>query len=346
MNKKAIIRTRESNQEMLNQSNADVDDLSSNSEDEDNNLLHGASGDRTKKPRIPWDRNPRGDKNGLKLALLTAINESRFHVEGRYMENFKKISQILSQEGSKFEKYQGIEPSGAQRKFNSIIKDIANNYKLLDNGDFQDEQTAEGFEALAIQMLKDIIVKEKAKYAATTPSKNGPGGILDTSGADDAILATIDEMRNSISNSSTAITPTASILKKRKAEMAPLKHALKRVAALEYEVNAVDEQAESGINRLDLSRHERVVQELANRETPILTVGDLLKAAEITESGISAFVAKTQVKLTKPVDRILKLYEEVAVAKDFVARMNSLCGLQAGDALEFESFIKPLYISQ
>lgn len=321
------------------------DDISSSDDDGQahrHSLLNtssNAGGDR-KKPRIPWDRNPLGDKNGLKLALLNIVNEHSFHVDGGLMENFREVSRLLSQEGSKFEKYDGIEPSGAQRKFNSIIREIANHFPLKDNGEFENEESADGFQVLALKILRDIISKEKAKL--------GSFGKADNLLGDESHV--MDEDGNKVEPAS---VPATSFLKKRKAEITPLKHQLKRIAGVianptpgdssfvSDKGDDDDDIHDSGINRLDTETHSRVIQEL--EKLGIRSVGDLLKAADISSTGIHNFVAKTQVKLTKPVDRVLKLYEEVAVAKDFVAKMSSLCGLQAGDALEFESYVKPLY---
>lgn len=135
-------------------------------------------------------------------------------------------------------------------------------------------------------------------------------------------------------------------MKKRKAEITPLKHELKRAAVAGMTPagsNTLDgeEIHDRGINRLDEETHQRVVTDL--EKANIHTVGDLLTAADISAQGIQNFTNTTQVKLTKPVDRLLKLYEEVAVAKDFVSKMQVLCGLGAGDALELEYFLKPLY---
>lgn len=357
MNKK-VLRTKEA----VVPSTMDEQDELSSSESEGENLAmravmssrgiatqYNPTGLERKKPRIPWDRNPHGDKNGLKYALLSVVNDHSFHVDGRLMENFREVSRILSSEGSKFEKYEGIEPSGAQRKFNAILKDVASTYYIKENGEFEGEENAEGFEALAIKILKDIINREKAKYTGSGQKPPRADQLLNASGEDIGLStsnASVDDVDHN--GHSEGAVLSATFLKKRKAEITPLKHALKRVAASTIPANAAngsegeeDDIHDTGINRLDLDTHNRVVQELEKIE--IRTVGDLLKAADISAQGIQNFSNKTQVKLTKPVDRILKLFEEVAVAKDFVAKMQALCGLQAGDALEFESFVKPYY---
>jgi hypothetical protein len=330
----------------------------------------GGGGGGKKKPRIPWDRNALGDKNGLKFALLSVVNDNNFHIDGKFMENFREVSRLLSQEGSKFEKYEGIEPSGAQRKFNAIIRDVANHYKIKENGDFENEETADGFIALAIKMLKDIINREKLKagYLANKPQlrpsdinnmlNHHQGG---SGGGDDMDLNTShmttddhEDGGNTGAEGGNGSVLSSSFLKKRKAEMTPLKHHLKRVATAGVTPGGsvinnadVDDEEEGiydrGINRLDGETHNRVISEL--EKLNIRTVGDLFKAADLSSEGIDSFLSKTQVKLTKPVDRLLKLYEEVAVAKNFVMKMQSLCGLAAGDALELETYIKPFYMN-
>lgn len=298
-----------------------VDDDSTSEDDEQRQIEGDTSFDRRKKPRIPWDRNIRGDKNGLKYALLSLIKEHGFHVNGRYMDNFKEVSALLSQEGTIFSKYNGIEPSGAQRKFNSIIRDVAKTFKLTESGEFVDESHAEGFEILALSMLKDMIVKEKLKKL----NRSKPHLESYVPGEEEEVEQDYDL--------------SAPLLKKRKAEMTPLKNALRKAA------DAVQDQGKL-ISRLNFEHHDRVIQDLASLDSPVLTVGDFLTAADVSSIGVTTFVATTQVKLDKPVDRILKLYEEVAEEKDYVAKMKQLCGIPAADALEIESFIKPFYLQR
>lgn len=349
MNKK-VLRTKEPSDPTASSTLDDDNDISSSDEEQMdraalarqqarqggtlNSSQYNPTGSDKKKCRIPWDRNPHGDKNGLKFALLSLINDYNYHVEGMLMNNFKEVANILSRPGSKFEKYEGIEPSGAQRKFNSILREIAASY--FRNGEFVGEENAEGFEQIGIKMLKDIIAKEKAKFSNTGGKSSRAQQLLD---GEDLGLSTSNASVEDIDNAEAMLS--ASFLKKRKAEITPLKHELKRVAVAGMIPEDPDEIHDRGINRLDVETHHRVVAEL--QKMNILTVGDLLKAADVSDHGIESFTNTTQVKLTKPVDRILKLYEEVAVAKDFVSKMQFLCGLNAGDALEFESFVKPLY---
>ncbi|RYY85623.1 hypothetical protein EON63_07200, partial [archaeon] len=82
------------------------------SSDDDANLFTMESCkeiDPNKKVRIPWDRDPRGDKNGLKTTLLTTVRDGRYHVEGGLMQNFRTISKMLSEDpASPFAKYNGV----------------------------------------------------------------------------------------------------------------------------------------------------------------------------------------------------------------------------------------------
>lgn len=314
----------------------DGDDMSS--EDDQQHLMVGGD----KKPRIPWDRNVRGDKNGLKLALLTCVYENNFHVEGRFMENFRKVSQILSQEGSKFEKYHGIEPSGAQRKFNSVIKEVAKTYRMNDNGEFLESDDTDGFEKLALKMLKDMIAKEKSKRLSRANKR--PSEAMDDPNDDNDGLQFL--------------------LKKRNSDMISLKNTMRKAATVgvegEEQFSGVDAGSSSTsvpivsngapganrgakIHRLDSAKHLRVLQLLRERNPPIITVGELFMAAEVSEAGTINFFNHTGIKLEKPVERILKLYEEVAAEKDFVNKMKQLTGLNAGDVLELEALLRPLY---
>lgn len=360
MNKK-VLRTKEQADVSIPTHLDDADDMSSSEDERGMNALTGRNrhasqfnptGSERKKPRIPWDRNPHGDKNGLKMALLSVVNDNAFHVEGGLMDNFREVSRILSQPGSKFEKYEGIEPSGAQRKFNAILKEVATSYRLTDSGEFEGEEAAEGFEALSIKMLKDIIQKEKAKYTNSGVKAARVEHLLNTSAASEELgltnsNASVDDIDPHLSHHAHAggdLNFSTSFLKKRKAEITPLKHALKRVAVAGVAPEHTEEDSlDRGINRLDDRTHLRVLAEL--QKMNIHTVEDLFKAADISPQGVQQFYEVTQVKLNKPVNRMLKLYEEVAVAKDFVSQMHSLCGLSANDALELEEFVKPIYLA-
>jgi hypothetical protein len=340
----------------------DQSDMSSDDEvhqESQMNLLNTSNqsgGVERKKARIPWDRNPLGDKNGLKLGLLTVVHDSNFHVNGGLMENFREVSRILSQDGSKFEKYDGIEPSGAQRKFNSVIREIATHFPVKENGEFENEENAEGFQIVGLKLLRDIINKEKVKLRSYIQKANDNTNNMMVGGNEEPNVIDEDDMHTQEPASVPTVPSisSTSFLKKRKAEITPLKHQLKRIAGSLANPNPSDmsmlsdkggdlddDMQDTGINRLDTETHARVVHEL--EKLGITNVGELLKAADVSANGIHNFVNKTQVKLTKPVDRMLKLYEEVAVAKDFVSKMGNLCGLHPGDALEFESYVKPFY---
>ncbi len=335
MNKKQIIRKE---QEAAIGAHVPAIALATNPGDEmssDDEQHLGVGGE--KKPRIPWDRNVRGDKNGLKLALLTCVYENNFHVDGKFMENFKKVSQLLSQEGSKFEKYAGIEPSGAQRKFNGVIRDVAKTYRMNENGEFLESEDTDGFEALALKMLKDIIAKEKAKRLNRTKR---PSDVMDDPN---------DESQDDLHL----------LLKKRKSDMISLKTTMRRAAVVGLEnVDFCVQPGDAGspsaavpmnnnrgakIHRLDNAKHLKVLQTLKERTPQVITVGDLFLSAEVSEAGCVNFLNHTGIKLEKPVERFLKLYEEVAAEKDFVNKMKQLTALNAGDVLELEAFLRPLY---
>jgi hypothetical protein len=301
------------------------------------------------KPRIPWDRNPRGDRNGLKYALLRCIDDNQFHINGRYRENFQTTSEILSSGGSPFCKYKGIEPSGAQRKFNVVLRDVSKTFRLTEIGDFSVPETAEAapFESLALKMLKDLIEKEKIRKANRRISKgDGSSSNNNNSGLDDSMMEDMD-------------TDLVGLLRKRKSDMVELKQTMRKAAAVAI---GEDPQSPTGnshppttasatsagitIHRLDTTKHDQVVAELQTATPPILTVGDLLQAADISTSGITSFQETTSIKLNKPVDRLLKIYVEMATAPDYVYRMKTICGLNAGDALGLEDYLKPFYQAQ
>lgn len=308
----------------------------SHDSDSDNDHDHFDDDQQDKKPRIPWDRNPRGDRNGLKYSLLSCINENEFHVKGKYLDNFKAISHILSSESSPFLKYRGIEPSGAQRKFNSVLRDVAKTFKVANGyGEIVDESDALPFESLALKMLRDIIEKEKSKKVVRRHNK--------VDGNDDNMM---DEFGDELT----------SILRKRKSDVVELKNAMRKVAASQMvdEVSMVDSMVDTQmappakiprIHRLDIDRHNFVVDELRKFEPPILSVEHLFAKVGVSEASASSFMNKTGIRLDRPVDRMLKLYEEVAAAPDFATKMRDLCGILPGDSLELEYLLKPLYMS-
>lgn len=290
-----------------------------------------------KKPRIPWDRNPRTDRNQLKYALLSCVNEHQFHVKGKLMENFKVVSSLLSSgPNSPFLKFRGVEPSGAQRKFNSVLRNVAKTFRFNETGDISlDESNLEPqpFEQLALQMLRDIIEKEKQRKTHRRQSKSSSDPNMSF---EEDPLQSFDDVG-------------VTMLKKRKSDVVDLKNVIRKAASaqsgVEIHGSLLSNTPGKGakIHRLDVNRHERVVEELKRFRTPILTVGDLLRVADISPTGISAFVNSTGVKLEKPVNRALKLYEEFASSADYSVQMKALCGFSLGDALELENFLKPFY---
>lgn len=299
---------------------------------------------QNKKLRIPWDRNPRGDRNNLKIALMSCINDNDFHVKGTFRENFKRVSYLLSADGAAFHKWKGISISGAQRKFNSILRDVSKTFRLQENGEFeyQDGETAP-FESLAQKMLKDIIEKEKVRRAA----KRGSSSMMIKTEDGDETGLVEEEYGEDLAS--------FLLVKKRKSDAIDLKQTFRKAAANMLggggEVVEAESAADGGmkmvgipqIHRLDSSRHNFVMNELLKQNPPIHTVYDLLQRADVSPAGIQSFAATTGINLDKPVDRLLKIYEEVASSYDYTAQMKHLCGLMAGDALEFENFIKPLY---
>eukprot|EP01039_Chlorochromonas_danica_P002022 gene2022-2205_t len=347
MSKKSILRGVKGQEHSAN--NTLVEELlSPNSSDEEENqefvdASHGGfpseDGSR-KKSRIPWDRDPRGDKNGLKLALLTLIHDHKYHIEGKYMDNFRDVATLLSQPGSVFERYQGIEPSGAQRKFNQIVKEVAKTFALTESGEFQQEQEASGFEILALSMIKDMVNREKEKNArrqSRTPGK----AIASPS-------SPVPVPRGNVGPQGTTL------LRKRKSDIIPLKTALRKFALTDSFFG--DQEGTEGVNagyespvdsaanaRVEYSVHKVAIQRLKERFPDITQVDHVLKAAEISSSSIASFATTTQVKMEKPVDRILVLYEEIMSERDYVSKAKLLLGLGTADALELDAFLRPLY---
>lgn len=119
-------------------------------------------GPNNKKPRIPWDRNPRGDKNGLKAILLRVVYENNFHIDGLLKDNFKKVQDILSHSPSPFDKFMGVEAYGAQRKFNSILKEVAITCSNLTNSSTS-RPLYYPFEELALKIMSDMNNRSKKK---------------------------------------------------------------------------------------------------------------------------------------------------------------------------------------
>lgn len=307
MLKKSILRSKE--QDAAAASSNHLDGGSSSDDEEAAGLGDDVKG---KKLRIPWDRDKRGDKNGLKQALLTVINENRFHVEGKYKDNFKEVSSILSQPGSVFERYHGIEPSGAQRKFNDIVRDITKTYGLVEGGEAADDSEAHGFEALALGMVRDMMEKEKDK--SLHRQQNSSKGVLVAGNVGAQGLG-----------------------RKRKAGMVPLKGALRKAAAA---MLGVDGDDDSEVERIDPAIHRAVCSALSGRAA---TVEDLLRIAGVSAEGSAKLLATTAVHPDRPLDRLLRLYEEVSGARDYVSRARVLLGMGTADALELDALLRPLY---
>jgi hypothetical protein len=148
-----------------------------------------------------------------------------------------------------------------------------------------------------------------------------------------------------------------SILRKRKSDVVELKNAMRKVAASQMggEASLLDALVDSSvqpptkaprIHRLNVDRHNFVVEELRKFDPPILSVEHLFGKVGLSENSVSEFVSRTGVRLDRPVDRMLKLYEEVAAASDYATKMRDLCGILPGDALELEYLLKPLYLAQ
>lgn len=348
MSKKSILRGVKGQEHSAN-NNLVEELLSANSSDDEENPefvdpSHGgfpSEDGSKKKSRIPWDRDPRGDKNGLKLALLTLIHDNKYHIEGKYMDNFRDVATLLSQPGSVFERYQGIEPSGAQRKFNQIVKEVAKTFALTESGEFQQEQEASGFEVLALSMIKDMVNREKEKNAHRQSRTQGKVFAPSSS-------SPVPVPRGNVGPQGTTL------LRKRKADIIPLKTALRKFALVdssfgdqegtEGENAGGDSPVDSATNaRVEYSVHKVAVQRLKERFQDITQVDHVLKAAEISSSGIASFAATTQVKMEKPVDRILILYEEIMSERDYVSKAKLLLGLGTADALELDAFLRPLY---
>jgi hypothetical protein len=352
MSKKSILRSKEqassilSNHSLPSLDGLDVDDDSSNDDHDEiyqsnqdvdvslnlNNSIDDADQGK-KKNRIPWDRDPRGDKNGLKFALLTVVHENKFHVEGRYKDNFRQISKMLSQPGSAFEKYRGIEASGAQRKFNQIIREAAKSFELNEEGEFINEQEAVGFEVLALSMIKDMVEKEKQKAFYRQNKYVKP-----------------DDNLSSPGNCGPQGT---TLLRKRRADMLDMKSTFRKLARQEVELeqpndNCNDDNereyiSEQHVSLVDYRTHTQAIAALKKKHVNMNTVSDLLQVMGISDAGISAFAEVTQVKMDKPLDRLLRLYEDIALQQDYVPKAKLLMGLDTADALELECFLRPFY---
>ncbi len=232
------------------------------------------------------------------------------------MDNFRAVSAMLSQSGSVFEKYCGIEPSGAHRKFNAIIKEVAKLF-LTEDGEIVNEQGAVGFESVALAIIRDMVDKERQKNAMRI-TKSG---------------------KNSLS----ALACQGNVLlRKRKADIVPVKSAMRKAAKQEV-VMQEEEEPEAVVPRVDYSTHKAALQALTQQYPHAGSVLELLKAADISQAGIADFSITTKIKPEKPVARLLRLFEEVMDDRDYVARTKTLLGMDTADALELDAFLRPFY---
>jgi hypothetical protein len=94
-----------------------------------------------------------------------------------------------------------------------------------------------------------------------------------------------------------------------------------------------------------LTQHDAAVNGIKAKSPEVVTVGDLLQVADVSEKGRSDFFFTTQLRADKPLDRLLSLYEEVCEERDYVSKCMALMGLNAADALELDVFLRPFYIS-
>eukprot|EP01031_Cornospumella_fuschlensis_P029086 gene29086-35104_t len=339
---RALGRTQEEAVAAVSANLQTLNDAASSSDEEP---MFGASSeqqkeaDNDKKTRIPWDRDPRGDKNGLKTTLLNTVREGRYHIEGGLMQNFREISKILSTDPtSPFVKFNGIERSGAQRKFNQIVREMTQMY-VSPEGEIQNENEATEYERLALEIIRDLIEKEKSKVLSR--ASRAPQGKVSVDGEDGE-----EEQGLLGEESASSQNIYSGLLKKRRSEggIIPVKGIFRKVARAEVESSMLNADGEA-LPRISLQQHHAAVDAIKKKHPSIATVADVLKAADLSPKGIADLFSATNLKPDKPMDRILRLYEEVCEDREYAAKCKSLFGLSAADALELDVFLRAFYSS-
>lgn len=69
--------------------------------------------------RITWDTNPRGDKNGYKLAMMNIVLYKQYHLIGKKGENFEKVATMMHEGVLKH--LPSVSVSGIVKEYNKVL---------------------------------------------------------------------------------------------------------------------------------------------------------------------------------------------------------------------------------